>query len=155
MWKLITFRLKILTHFWPMFSFYTPLKHQKLLVFWCFHEVKWEHSLREKCPYSEFSGAYFPAFGLNIQSKCGKIRTRKTPNTDTFQQWLSRNGLISGLKWIMTLHLSPILLPVSEFVVKNMFKLSSSYASTYTQQTFAFSNLKKRNTKKGVKYVQS
>ena len=37
-----------------------------------------------------FSGPYFPAFGLNteryslslrIQSKCGKIRTTKTPNT--------------------------------------------------------------------------
>ena len=42
-----------------------------------------------------FSCPYFPAFRLNmgrdtpylfvwIQSKCGKIRTRKTPNTDTF-----------------------------------------------------------------------
>ena len=40
-----------------------------------------------------FSGPYFPAFGLNlerfgvslhIQSETGKIRTRKTPNTDTF-----------------------------------------------------------------------
>ena len=40
-----------------------------------------------------FSWAYFPAFGpnternsvfLRIQSKCGKIHTIKTPNTDTF-----------------------------------------------------------------------
>ena len=40
-----------------------------------------------------FSGLYFPAFGLNterygvfllIQSKCGKIRTSKSLNTDTF-----------------------------------------------------------------------
>ena len=40
-----------------------------------------------------FSGPYFPAFGLQtkiytenlrIQSQCGKIRTRKTPNMDTF-----------------------------------------------------------------------
>ena len=40
-----------------------------------------------------FSGPYFPAFGLNIerygvyfriQPECGKIRTRKTPNTDFF-----------------------------------------------------------------------
>ena len=33
-----------------------------------------------------FSGPYFPAFGLHsrIQSECGKIRTRKTTNTDTF-----------------------------------------------------------------------
>ena len=39
-----------------------------------------------------FSGSYFPVFGLSmerygvslrIQSKYGKIRTRKTPNTDT------------------------------------------------------------------------
>ena len=40
-----------------------------------------------------YSGPYFPAFGLNtgrysvslrIQSECEKIRTRITPNTDTF-----------------------------------------------------------------------
>ena len=40
-----------------------------------------------------YSGPYFPAFGLNterhsvslrIQSECGKIQTRITPNTDTF-----------------------------------------------------------------------
>ena len=40
-----------------------------------------------------FSSPYFPVFRLNteryreslrIQSECGKIRTRKTPNTDTF-----------------------------------------------------------------------
>ena len=39
-----------------------------------------------------YSGPHFPAFGLNteryfvflhIQSKCGKIQTRITPNTDT------------------------------------------------------------------------
>ena len=46
-----------------------------------------KHALRENCPNTEFfSGSYFPAFGLNtekypisarIQSKCGKIRTRK------------------------------------------------------------------------------
>ena len=41
----------------------------------------------------KFSSPYFPKFGLNteryrvslrIQSKCGKVQTRKTPNTDTF-----------------------------------------------------------------------
>ena len=40
-----------------------------------------------------FSGPYFPAFGLNserysvylrIQSECGNVRARKTPNKDTF-----------------------------------------------------------------------
>ena len=43
-----------------------------------------------------YSGPYFPAFGLNterysvslcIKSKCGKMRTRITPNTDIFTQW--------------------------------------------------------------------
>ena len=40
-----------------------------------------------------FSGLHLPVFGLNtdrysvslrIKSECGKTRTRKTPNTDTF-----------------------------------------------------------------------
>ena len=43
--------------------------------------------------YGVFSGPFFPASGLNterygvslrIQSECGKIRTRITPNMDTF-----------------------------------------------------------------------
>ena len=47
-------------------------------------------SLRKNFPYSS---PYFPAFGLNtkryevslrIQSVCGKIQTRITPNTDIF-----------------------------------------------------------------------
>ena len=46
-----------------------------------------------------FSGPCFPPFGLNtekysaslrIQSKCGKILTRKTPNTGTFYAVLSK-----------------------------------------------------------------
>ena len=50
-------------------------------------------SLREKYPFWSFSGPYFLMFGLITdrysvylctQSECGKIRTRKTPNTDTF-----------------------------------------------------------------------
>ena len=33
-----------------------------------------------------YSDPHFPAFGLNnrIQSDCGKMETRLTPNTDTF-----------------------------------------------------------------------
>ena len=43
--------------------------------------------------YGVISNPYFPAFGLNteryeaslrIQSECGKMRKRTTPNTDTF-----------------------------------------------------------------------
>ena len=46
--------------------------------------------LHKKCPYSEFFWSVFfrlrTEYGeiRNIQSKCGKIRTRKTTNTDTF-----------------------------------------------------------------------
>ena len=50
------------------------------------------HCVKSVCIRS-YSGPYFPAFGVNterygvslrIQSECGKIWTRKTPNTDTF-----------------------------------------------------------------------
>ena len=51
-----------------------------------------------------FSGLYFSAFRLNerfypadlrIQSECGKIRTRKAPNTDNFYAvWLPYGGNI-------------------------------------------------------------
>ena len=43
--------------------------------------------------FQSFPGLYFHKFGLNteiysvnlrIPSECGKIRTRKTPNTDTY-----------------------------------------------------------------------
>ena len=54
-----------------------------------------------------FSSPYFPEFKLNpekysaslrIQSKCGKIWTRKTPNTDTFQAVLNLPLVIDELK---------------------------------------------------------
>ena len=51
-------------------------------------------ALRENCPYSENFGPYFLIFrlitegdsvvSLLIQFECGKIRTIKTPNIDTF-----------------------------------------------------------------------
>ena len=49
--------------------------------------------LREKCLYLDFSDPHFLAFGLNTeiyslnirnQSECWKMRTRKSPNTDSF-----------------------------------------------------------------------
>ena len=62
-----------------------------------FHFIYDELNLYYHCVKSvhirSYSGPYFPAFGLNteryevslrIQSKCRKIRTRITPNTDTF-----------------------------------------------------------------------
>ena len=50
-------------------------------------------TLREKCPYLELFWSVSPAFELNterydvslrIQIEFGKLRTRLTPNTDTF-----------------------------------------------------------------------
>ena len=64
--------------------------------------------IRGRCVKSvcirSFCGPYFPAFGLNteiygvsfrIQSKCRKIRTRKTPNTDTFNAVVVLNNFKS------------------------------------------------------------
>ena len=64
--------------------------------FFCFLQ-KIDYKLLVHCVKSvrirSYSGLYFPVFGLNkkrygvslvIQAKCEKIRTRKTPNTDTF-----------------------------------------------------------------------
>ena len=53
----------------------------------------WDYHCVKSVFIQSYSGPYFPAFGLNterygvslrIQSECGKIRTRITPNTDTF-----------------------------------------------------------------------
>ena len=59
------------------------------LTFSHFHTLHFMKSVR----IQSFSGPYFPAFGLNtewysvslrIRCKYGEIRSRKTPNTDTF-----------------------------------------------------------------------
>ena len=49
-----------------------------------------------------FSGPYFSAFGLTvslrIQSEYGKVRTRKTPNTDTFHAVIKKGLLLKDLE---------------------------------------------------------
>ena len=54
--------------------------------------IRDKQNVKSDCIRS-YSGPHFPAFGLNterysvslcIQSECGKIRARITPNTDTF-----------------------------------------------------------------------
>ena len=54
-------------------------------------------TLREKCLYSEF----FWSVSLGIQSKCGKIRTRKIPNTNTFHavQGISESTTFQKYLW--------------------------------------------------------
>ena len=58
----------------------------------------WETSRRHSLRIQGYSGLYFPAFGLNtgrygvslrIQSEYRKVRTRITPNTDTFHAVIS------------------------------------------------------------------
>ena len=57
------------------------------------NKVKTIHHCAKYVRIRSFSGPHFPAFGLNtkiyrvilrVQDKFGKMRTRKTPNTDTF-----------------------------------------------------------------------
>ena len=45
-----------------------------------------ENHCVESVRIGSYSGPYFPTVGvsLRIQSKCGKIRTKITPTTDTF-----------------------------------------------------------------------
>ena len=52
-------------------------------------EIQLNLFLRKKCPCLKFFWSIFSAFGLNkekyrIQSECKKIRTKKTPNTNSF-----------------------------------------------------------------------
>ena len=81
-----------------------------------------------------FSGPYFPAFGLNtnrycvsvrIKFECGKIRTRKTPNTDTLYAVLHAAVFLASL---FVLRAGTILL--SSFTLLS--NLSGSYRSDIT-----------------------
>ena len=67
--------------------------------------MEWYHCVKS-VRIRSCSGPYFPAFGLNtgrysislrIQSECGKIRTRITPNTDTSRSVWS--GRTENDKW--------------------------------------------------------
>ena len=79
-----------------------------------------------------FSGPYFPAFGLNterygvsfsIQSECGKIRTSKTPHTDTFHAVFCK-GVLTTM-WLYRCRIPKILfaVPIGK---KSIIKLSLS-----------------------------
>ena len=59
--------------------------------------------LRKKCPYSELFWSAFSriySVSLRIQSECGKMRTRLSPNTNTFHPvWLGfyKNNVLKCL----------------------------------------------------------
>ena len=58
------------------------------------------YQLRENCPYSEFSWSEFSHIRTDygeirsIQCECGKMRTRKTPNTDTFYAVINKEAYL-------------------------------------------------------------
>ena len=63
-----------------------------------------------------FRGPYFLAFGLNTESECGKIRTRKTPNMNTFHA-VQKNWLFNSKQTSSVTQVSPVMLPREDFPV--------------------------------------
>ena len=79
------------------------------------------HCVKSVCVRS-YSGPHFPPFGLKterygvslrIQSECGKMRTRITPNTETFYAILVSNILWMIVAWSSVL---PVLVRKPIFV---------------------------------------
>ena len=67
------------------------------------------HHCMKSVRIRNYSGLYFPVFGLNterhsvslrVRSECGKIRTRVTSNTDTFYKSSSASVLAASLDWL-------------------------------------------------------
>ena len=94
-----------------------------------------------------FSDPYFPAFGLNtercgvplrIQCKCGKTRTRKTPNMNTFHAVIAcdfENMIYEGLcllsRWVRKSPLDEkdfiVWLPTFKFIFLKSLRLGIVY----------------------------
>ena len=87
-------------------NFYFPLSQYLDITTSCKHcfssphnqRITGTYSLRKKCLYSLFFWSAFSrmrteygkiSVSLRIQSKCGKMRTRKTPNTSTYHAVLT------------------------------------------------------------------
>ena len=81
-----------------LFSFITDINgfFENVLLYACVANNNQNKDiwLREKCPYSKLFWSTFSRIrteygeiliSLRIQSECGEIRTRKTPNTNTFR----------------------------------------------------------------------
>ena len=117
---------------------YANLNLAQSLLEVCNDEKLWqwsrlEISLNANCVKTvrirSFFGPHFPAFELNteiyslnlhIQSKCGKIWTRKTTNTNTFH-------VVAFLEWIIPKNNSPSSsTPSSLWIVTQMIVRSSN-----------------------------
>ena len=153
-WKYLvsrTFPYKMKFHGRKQRSFYDGQRYQSqkrlfswnYLKFWNFFVKYWYNldflssekkhcvkNVRNQC----YSGPYFAAFGLNterylesfrIQSKCGKIRTRITPNTDIFcaVNWIRFGLLVVILKF-------PIRINFTYLITYSSFKICSKIGFT-------------------------
>ena len=94
----------------------------------------WKHCMKSVHVRSFFR-PYFPVFGLNteiygvslrIQSECGKIRTRKTPTTNTFH----------AVKSFSDFYL---------IIVSASYKLTSSFSITFRYCSLNQSNKRSPN----------
>ena len=93
--NLLFFSISVFFHEHQQFRWNTRTMFDSSLPLWSNYE-HWDVNLMVTLKDStawKASVLYFPAFELNTeryivslrsQSKCGEIRTRKTPNTDTF-----------------------------------------------------------------------
>ena len=122
-------------------------------------------SLPENCPYSEFSGRYFPAFGLNkeryfvyfvslrIQSECGKLGTR---NITQLSSQLLRYSLTSAPSFVyVSLGISCSQFSVAILNFANKYKDILVHTVEWTHLSFTYSKSAIESLEKGVKYVQS
>ena len=99
--------------------------------------MHWVKSVRIR----SYCGPYFPAFRLNteiyfvslcIQSECGKIRTRITPNTDTFYSmygcsncpWIICSSYLEIIHWIVLENwtISDIFLTIMIFEINSVYR---------------------------------
>ena len=82
------------------------------------------YSLRETCPYSELFWSVFSRIRTKygeidfprFESKCGKMRTRITPDTDTFHAVTNNN--ISGGQALFWRYFEGVISKMSEFSLR-------------------------------------
>ena len=70
-----------------LYVFRSPALHQALTFprLLLFKKTLMKLSLLKKCPYLELFWSVLSSIQARIQSECGKVRTRITPNTGTFR----------------------------------------------------------------------
>ena len=123
---------------------------------WCIKKYKC-HCVKNACIRS-YSGPQFPAFGLKkerydgvslyIQSKCGKMQTRITPNTDTFHAVCTFSRfLFSQKKFIIDAWQGPEFTSVQYFFLSDF---AENVASIWTRMSHPLSRYFAQNQWKSV-----